>query len=157
MSHRSKWYESIAKEADDLLREVLQVPETHEIFFFGGGGTAAFSAVPFNLLGDKTSANHLVTGSWSDGARAEAAKLCNVNLVGKPEKFNTIPDPESWNIEKDAAYFSYCDNETIYGVEFKDFPFDKIPEGMPLVADMSSNFLSKKIDVSKYGVIYVAA
>ena len=83
--------------------------------------------------------------------------LANINLVGKPEKYTTIPDPKTWNIDKDGAYFAYCDNETIYGVEFKDFPFELIPEEMPLVGDMSSNFLTKPVDVSKYGVIFAAA
>lgn len=157
MSHRSKWYDSIAKEADDLFRDIFGVPETHEVFFFGGGATPQFSAVPLNLLGDKTTANQLVTGSWSDGAYKDSSKITNINLVAKPEAYNCIPDPKTWKIDPAGAYFSYCDNETIYGVEFKQFPFEEIPEDMPIVADMSSNILSKPVDVSKYAVIYAAA
>lgn len=106
----------------------------------------------------------MTTGAWSEAAIKEAKKIC---VPGPHEvwpesasKFTTIPDPDKWHINKDAGYFHYCDNETIHGVEFPgstSFPFDVIPEGMPLVCDMSSNFCSRPVNWEKYAVVYAGA
>jgi phosphoserine aminotransferase len=110
------------------------------------------------LLGEKTKANYLTTGAWSEAAIKEAKKFCTPVEVwpDSGSKFSTLPDPSTWNIDKDAAYFHYCDNETIHGVEFQDFPYDLLGD-MPLVSDMSSNFCSRPISWEKYGVVYAGA
>ena len=114
-----------------------------------------------NLFGDEEGpkANYLTTGTWTQGAIGEAKKYGNINEVAnnKELKYTTVADPADWKIEADAKYFHYCDNETIQGFEFNEFPFEKVPEGQVLVCDMSSNFCSKKIDWSKYGVVYAGA
>mmetsp|Transcript_40199 Transcript_40199/g.29643 ORF Transcript_40199/g.29643 Transcript_40199/m.29643 type:complete len:109 (+) Transcript_40199:248-574(+) len=108
----------------------MHVPDDYQVFFFQGGASLQFSAIPLNLLRDKTKANYLVTGSWGAEAAAEAKKYCEVNDVfdlGK--KYTTVPEPEHWKIDPEAAYFHFCDNETIYGVEFQEFPFHLVPPG----------------------------
>ena len=113
------------------------------------------TAIPLNLSRGNSSANYVVTGSWSKLAITDAQKcLDKVTLVTQPEVFNNIPDPSTWTIDKNAAFFYYCENETVFGIEFDEFPYDVVPEGQPLVTDMSANFMSKNIDISKYGVIY---
>ena len=110
--------------------------------------------------GPGQSANYLVTGTWSQGAIAEAKKYCTANVVAdnKGTGYTTVADPSEWNIDPNAKFFHYCDNETIQGFEFSDqFPFDKVPAGQTLVCDMSSNFLTQPIDWSKYGVVYAGA
>ena len=114
-----------------------------------------------NLLGDKTKANYLTTGAWSQSAIAEAKKFCEPNEVwpDSKNKFNTIPDSSTWNIDHDAAYFHYCENETIHGVEFpasSSFPFSQLA-GQTVVCDMSSNMCSRPVDWDKYGVVYAGA
>jgi len=113
-----------------------------------------------NLLGTKETANYLNTGNWSTKAIEEAAKYCRPHEVatGKATKFTTVPDPSTWNIDPEGAYFHYCANETIHGVEFEltQEMVDRIGN-MPIIADMSSNFLSKPIDVAKHAVIYAGA
>jgi phosphoserine aminotransferase len=117
-----------------------------------------FSAIPYNLLRGKAKTNYITTGAWSVAAIAEAKKISNAVEAWPESKgtFTTIPDPETWIIDKDAAYFHYCDNETIHGVEFKDFPFAKIGE-TTLVCDMSSNFCTRAVDWEKYGVVYAGS
>lgn len=103
-------------------------------------------------------ANYLVTGVWSEAAAAEAKKFGTVVEVSEKAKvFQGLPDPAKWTVAEDADYFHYCENETVHGVEVLDFPFDKVPKGMTIVCDMSSNFCSKEIDWSKYGVVYAGA
>lgn len=114
-----------------------------------------FSAIPLNLMKTHKKANYLVTGAWSEAAAQEAAKFGTVNLVTPKSKvFQGMPDPATWKVAEDADYFHYCMNETVHGVEIHEFPFDKIPQGMTVVCDMSSNFCSREIDWTKYGVVY---
>lgn len=131
MSHRGKSFVEIAEGARDGLRKLLEVPDSHQIFFFQGGATLQFSAIVYNLVHDGKSPNYLTTGSWSEAARNEAKKCTKVpiNEVASniPNKYAWISEPEEWKINADASYFHYCDNETIQGFEFHDFPFDKIP------------------------------
>ena len=117
-----------------------------------GGGTGQFSAVCMNLIGRTGAADYVVSGSWSAKAYKEAQKFGSINLVyPKPEKFTTIVDQKDWKLNPNASYVYYCDNETVDGVEF-----NFIPEtgDVPLVCDMSSNFMSRPVDVSKFGVIF---
>lgn len=111
-----------------------------------GGGTAQFAAVCMNLMGKTGKADYLVTGSWSAKAAKEAEKYGKVNLVvPKPSKYTGVPDPSSWNLSSNASYFYYCENETVHGIEFGFVPDVKVP----IVCDMSSNALSRPIDVKK--------
>ncbi len=161
MSHRGKPFQEIAETAKANLRKLLEIPEDYTIFFFQGGASQQFSAICQNLLGDnaEASANYLTTGTWSESAVKEAKKYCNANEVANniKDKYAFIKPAEEWNIKQDATYFHYCDNETIQGFEFTDFPFHVIPEKQLVVCDMSSNFCSKKIDWSKYDVVYAGA
>jgi phosphoserine aminotransferase len=161
MSHRGKDYVAIAEGARDSLRKLLEIPDTHQIFFFQGGACMQFAAIPFNLSHDGLGANYLTTGTWSETAIKEAQKVCKDPFTeiatNIPNSFAWISEPEEWNIRPDAAYFHYCDNETIQGFEWHDFPFDKVPENQILVCDMSSNFCSRPVDWSKFGVVYAGA
>ena len=120
MSHRSKEFIEISEQAEKDFRDLMSVPKNYKIFFFQGGASTQFSAIPYNLLRGNDKANYLTSGAWSQGAIAEAKKLCTANEVwpDSGNKFTTLPDVANWNIDKDAAYFHYCDNETIHGVEF---------------------------------------
>ena len=156
MSHRGKEYMSIAAEAEADLREIMAIPDNYKVLFLQGGASSQFAAIPLNLLRGKDSADYVNTGAWSKKAIAEANRYCSVNVVSSTEdtKFTTVRPYESWDTNPDAAYLHYTPNETIAGVEF---PF--IPEtgDIPLVADMSSNILSRPMDVSKFGMIYAGA
>jgi len=161
MSHRSKEYIAVAEKATSDLTKLLLVPDNYKILFVHGGGRGQFSAVPLNLSKDGDSADHLVTGSWSKGAVAEANNFLSANVVTQNDTLHaegkrivTVPDQRSWKLDDKAAYFHYCPNETVEGVEI-----DWIPNtgNVPLVADMSSNILSKKIDLNDYGLVYAGA
>ena len=155
MSHRGKAYMSIAEKAEADLREVMGIPSNYKVLFLQGGASSQFAMVPINLLRGNNKADYVLTGQWSKKAISEAKRYCDVSVVSSTEdsKFTTVAPQSSWNTRDDAAYLHYTPNETIVGVEF---PF--IPEtSVPLVADMSSNILSRPIDVSKFGVIYAGA
>lgn len=156
MSHRGKEYMSIAEKATSLLREIMSVPDTHEILFLQGGASSQFAMVPMNLLRGKNKADYINTGAWSKKAIAEAKRYCDVNVAASSESsnFSTVPEQTELNLQADAAYVHYTPNETIGGVEFS-----YIPESgdVPLVADMSSTILSRPVDVSRFGVIYAGA
>ncbi|XP_025082781.1 phosphoserine aminotransferase-like [Pomacea canaliculata] len=157
LSHRSSDFTKILTGAENNLRKLLNIPNNYKVIFLQGGGTGQFSALPLNLLALKPSmsADYVVTGSWSAKAAQEAAKYGKVNLVlPKTKKYTDIPDPSTWTLNPEASYLYYCANETIHGVEFQH-----IPEfcGVPLIADMSSNILTRDIDVSKFGAIFAGA
>ena len=155
MSHRGKDYMSIAAQAEADLREIMDIPSNYKVLFLQGGASSQFAMVPINLLQGKKSADYVLTGQWSKKAVAEGKRFCDVNVVSDTtdSKFTTVEDQAKWSTNSDAAYLHFTPNETIVGVEF---PF--LPEtDVPLVADMSSNILSREIDVSKYGVIYAGA
>lgn len=156
MSHRGKWFKRIAEQAEADLRELLAVPASYKVLFLQGGATAQFAAIPMNLLRGRTRADYLCTGSWSKKAIKEAGKYCEAHLVASSEagNFTRIPARSEWKPSGDAAYFHYTPNETIHGVEFHDVPD---VGDVPLVADMSSNFLSRPVDVSRFGLIYAGA
>eukprot|EP00069_Balaena_mysticetus_P012804 bmy_21856T0 len=157
MSHRSSDFSKIINNTENLVRELLAVPDNYKVIFVQGGGCGQFSAVPLNLIGLKAGrcADYVVTGSWSAKAVEEAKKIGTVNIVHpKLGSYTKIPDPSTWNLSPDASYVYYCANETVHGVEFDFIPDVK---GAVLVCDMSSNFLSKPVDVSKFGVIFAGA
>jgi phosphoserine aminotransferase len=157
ISHRSATFNKIITKAENSVRELLKVPENYKILFLQGGGNGQFSAVPMNLINrnPSKSADYFVTGYWSGRAAEEASKYGTVNLVLPATKsYTTIPPAAEWKLNKDASYIYICDNETIDGVEF-NVPVEC--EGIPLVADCSSNLFSKPIDISKYGVVFAGA
>ncbi|MFU8813957.1 MAG: 3-phosphoserine/phosphohydroxythreonine transaminase [Pseudomonadales bacterium] len=155
MSHRSKEFIAIAEQAEADLRELLAIPDDYQVLFLQGGATTQFAMVPMNLLGERRQADYVNTGAWSVKAIDEARKFCNVNVVasGEAGNFTDIPDPTSWALSADAAYLHLCSNETIGGVQFHEFPDTSVP----LVADMSSDILSRPIDVSRFALIYAGA
>lgn len=156
MSHRGKEYTKINNDAQKDIRELLNVPDNYKILFMQGGGTGVFAAVALNLINRTGEADYAVTGTWSSKAAKEATKYGKVNLVfPKLDKPGSIPDPSTWTFNPNASYFYYCDNETVDGVEFSYVP--QPPNGVPVVADMSSNIMTKKIDVSKFGIIFAGA
>lgn len=156
MSHRGKEFTSIAEQAETDLRELMAIPGNYKVLFLQGGASSQFAMVPLNLLGGKSVADYLNTGSWSKKAIAEAKRYCQVHNAASSEgsKFSTVPRQEELNLTTDAAYLHYTPNETIQGVEF---PYVPDTGAVPLVADMSSTILSRPIDVSRYGLIYAGA
>ena len=156
MSHRGKEYMSIHAEAEADLRTLLGIPANYKVLFLQGGATAQFAMVPMNLLRGKASADYLHTGEWSKKAIKEAKKFGQVNIVASSEdkNFSYAPAFSTWKLDPNAAYVHITSNETIGGVEIFDTPNTG---DVPLVADMSSNILSRPIDVSKYGLIYAGA
>ncbi|KAI5953686.1 SER1 [Candida jiufengensis] len=169
ISHRSKPASAVINDTKQNLRTLLDIPDNYEVFFLQGGGTTAFSVVPYNLIanyakrtGKKGRAAYAVTGTWSSKAVEEANRLgFEADTVVNTKKINygDIPPYSEWDpIKEDTAYLWICDNETVNGNEFFGTPSeDYLPKGVELVADMSSNILSKKIDVSKYGLIMAGA
>jgi phosphoserine aminotransferase len=155
MSHRSKAFVDIAERAEADFRGLLAVPDDYAVLFLQGGATTQFAMVPMNLLGDRTRADYVNTGSWSTKAIKEAKRFCDVNVAASAESdnFSHVPDPATWSLSKDAAYLHLCSNETIGGVQFQEFP--EVP--VPLVADMSSDILSRPVDVSRFALIYAGA
>jgi len=156
MSHRSKTYDGIIKQTEADMRELLGVPENYKVLFLQGGASLQFSMVPMNLLPSGSSADYVVTGSWSKSAVKEAKKLGSVNVAASTEagNFTRVPTQDEYTLDPNAAYVHYTSNETIHGVEF----FDEPEVGSAtLVCDASSNFMSKPIDVAKYGLIYAGA
>jgi len=153
MSHRSKAFDGIIKAAEADLRQLLNIPDNYKVLFVQGGASTQFAAIPLNFTQEGDTVDYIVTGAWSKKAYEEAAKFgLNVNLVAKGDN-KSVPARDSWKLSPDAKYVHYCDNETIGGVEFQSPP----DVDVPLIADMSSDFLSKPVDVSKYGMIYAGA
>jgi phosphoserine aminotransferase len=156
MSHRGKEFMGIAAQAEADVRELMGVPKNYKVLFLQGGAHLQFSMIPLNLLRGKLSADYVNTGIWSKKAIDEAKKFCYVNEVASNADKNAsyVPEFKNWKLDKDAAYLHYVVNETIGGVEFNWVP--KLGE-VPLVADMSSNILSRPYDVSQFGLIYAGA
>ena len=153
MSHRGKEFMAIAEAMKNDLIELMAIPTNYQVLFLQGGATAQFAMIPQNILNGKAKACYVNTGAWSTKAIKEASKYCEVNVAASSEDtaFTTIPSDEQWAVDSEAAYLHYTANETIHGVEFGDVPDAK---GLPLVCDMSSNILSRPVDVSRYGIIY---
>jgi phosphoserine aminotransferase len=156
MSHRGKEFIAIHAEAEALLRKLMAVPANYRVLFMQGGALGENAIVPLNMLRGKKSADYIDTGEWSKKSIKEAQKYCSVNVAasGKDSGYTAIPPREGWRLDRDAAYVHICSNETIGGVQFH---FTPDVGDVPLVADMSSDILSRVIDVSKYGLIYAGA
>ena len=156
MSHRGKEYMSIHEQAERDLRALMGIPSNYKVLFLQGGATLQFAMVPINLMRGKAGADYVHTGEWSKKAIKEAKLFGTVNVAASSEdrNFTYVPAQASWKRSPDAAYLHYCANETIGGVEFGWVPD---PGDVPLVADVSSNFLSRPLDVSKFGLVYGGA
>ena len=152
MSHRSKAFETIIKEAEADLRELMNIPDNYKVLFLQGGASQQFAMIPMNLMKNKV-ADYIVTGQWAKKAWQEASKYGKANKIAssEDETFSYIPDCSDLPISEDADYVYICENNTIYGTKFKTLPNTK---GKTLVADVPSCFLSEPVDVSKYGIIY---
>jgi len=156
ISHRGKDFIAMAQESERDLRTLLQIPQNYKVLFLQGGATQHFAQIPMNFARRDQTADYVLTGHWGEKAVKEAKPLVRVRIAasGAEGNFTSIPLRTVWNLDAQAAYVHYTPNETIHGVEFQDIP--DVGE-VPLVADMSSDILSRPIDVSKFGVIYAGA
>eukprot|EP00178_Gracilaria_changii_P000018 TRINITY_DN0_c1_g5_i1.p1 TRINITY_DN0_c1_g5~~TRINITY_DN0_c1_g5_i1.p1 ORF type:complete len:339 (-),score=78.62 TRINITY_DN0_c1_g5_i1:728-1744(-) len=159
MSHRDAGgpVQNAISSATDKLRVMLDVPSNYHILFLQGGAHGQFAAVALNLLGDKSSADYVNTGYWSQRAMSEASKYCTVRMAydGAKDSYQRIAPVSEWDISADSAYVHICANETIHGLEFVEDP--TLPPDAPvLVGDFTSTLLSRRINVSKYGCIYAS-
>lgn len=156
MSHRSDAFIDIAARAERDLRDLLAIPDAYAVLFLQGGATLQFAMAPLNLLRGKDRADYFRTGLWSEKAVAEAERLCRVNLAvdTKVDGYRLLPAPGAWRLDPSAAFVHYTSNETIHGVQFHTTPETG---GVPLVCDMSSDILSRPVEVVRYGVIYAGA
>jgi phosphoserine aminotransferase len=156
VSHRSKAFKGVATDLESSLRELLAIPSGYKVIFLQGGATAQFAGIPLNLAAADATVDYLNTGAWSKKALGEAKRYCKVNVAADEAAsgYNTVPAPGSLKLTAGAAYVHYTPNETIGGVEF-----GYVPQvgAVPLVADFSSTFLSRPIDVSRFGLIYAGA
>jgi len=155
MSHRSKTFDSIIKDAERLMKEVMGIPDGYKVLFFQGGATLQFAAIPLNLLPDGASADYVNTGAWSKKAIAEAKKLGKtVNVLASSEDKNFSYIPTGYSVSPDTIYLHITSNNTIAGTQFQAYPDSG---SVPLICDMSSDINSRKIDVSQFDLIYAGA
>ncbi len=152
MSHRSKVFEEIIHDAENDLRELMNIPDNYKVLFLQGGASQQFAMIPMNLMKNGV-ADYIITGQWAKKAYQEACIYGKANAIASSadKTFSYIPDCSDLPISEDADYVYICENNTIYGTKFKALPNTK---GKTLVADVSSCFLSEPVDVSKYGIIY---
>ena len=152
MSHRSKAYQTIIDEAEQDLRDLMNIPDNYKVLFLQGGASQQFAMIPMNLMKNGV-ADYIITGQWAKKAYEEAKKYGKANAVASSadKTFSYIPDCSNLEISEDADYVYICENNTIYGTKFWELPNTK---GKLLVSDVSSCFLSGPVDVSKYGIIY---
>jgi phosphoserine aminotransferase len=156
ISHRSKAFEDILRQAEVNLRELLNVPTDYAVLFLQGGARLQFSAIPLNLAGEGKSFDYIVTGSWSKYAAQEAAKFGELRIAwdDKATNFDRLPGAADVKLNPQAAFVYYASNETIQGVQFATEP---AVGSLPLVCDASSDFLSRPLDIRKYGILYACA
>jgi phosphoserine aminotransferase len=155
MSHRSKEFMAVAEDAESLLRELMEIPDNYKVLFLQGGASSQFFMIPMNLLGKGKKATYLNTGTWSKKAIKEAKLFGDIDVAYSSEEstFNRVPTQDEYTVAEDSEYLYFVSNNTIYGTQFPAFPeTDKM-----LIADMSSDILSRQIDVSKFGIIFAGA
>ncbi|GAB6147056.1 3-phosphoserine/phosphohydroxythreonine transaminase [Desulfocicer niacini] len=155
MSHRSKEFMAIAETTEALLRELMEIPNNYKVLFLQGGASSQFFMVPMNLLGPGKKATFLNTGTWTKKAIKEAQLFGEVDVAFSSESttFNRVPTPDEYRVDPEAEYLYLCSNNTIYGTQYKAFPeTDKM-----MVCDVSSDILSRKVDVSNFGIIFAGA
>jgi phosphoserine aminotransferase len=156
MSHRGKEFIAIHAEAEQLVRELMGVPAGYKVLFMQGGAIGENAIVPMNLIGATGKADYVVTGDWSKKSAGEAKKYGTINIAASGEggKFTSIPTQSEWKLDTGASYVHICSNETIGGVQYHWLPDTG---KVPLVADMSSDIMSRPVDVSRFGLIYAGA
>jgi phosphoserine aminotransferase len=157
ISHRSSTFENIIQQAESNLRQLLGIPDDYAVLMLQGGARLQFSMIPMNLMGEgRRTCDYIVTGSWSKYAALEAPKFGETRVVwdGKAENYSRLPAQSELRLDPKAAYVYYASNETIQGVQFQTEPQTG---SVPLVCDSSSDFLSRPVDISKYGMYYACA
>ncbi|NSL52003.1 3-phosphoserine/phosphohydroxythreonine transaminase [Calidifontibacillus erzurumensis] len=156
LSHRSKEYDAVHQEAKALLCELLNIPENYDVLFLQGGASLQFSMVPMNFLAEGQIANYVLTGSWSEKALKEAKKVGQTHIAAstKESNYRSIPNFDEIQLSENAAYLHITSNNTIFGTQWQDFPSF---ENVDLIADMSSDILSRPIDIEKFALIYAGA
>jgi len=155
MSHRSKEFMAVAADTESMLRELMEIPNNYKVLFLQGGASSQFFMIPMNLLGTGKKATYLNTGTWAKKAIKEAKLFGDIDVAYSSEEqtFNRVPLKDDYTVDADSEYLYFVSNNTIYGTQFPSFPeTDK-----DLIADMSSDILSRKIDVSKFGIIFAGA
>jgi phosphoserine aminotransferase len=155
ISHRSKEFLAVTEEAEANLRELMQIPDNYKVLFLQGGASSQFYMIPMNLLGGRKKATYLNTGTWAKKSIKEAKMFGDIDVAYSSEEtgFNRVPTREEYEIDQDSEYLYYVSNNTIYGTQFPELPVtDKM-----LISDMSSDILSRPVDVSKYGIIFAGA
>lgn len=152
-SHRGGTFEKMYNECLELFRELLDIPETYDVYFLGGGATLQFAMIPMNFLRPGTVADYIKSGTWANKAAGDAAYYGDVHIYfdGTESKFTTLPDPASVVPSKNSSYLYLCSNETIGGIEWQSFPNTG---EVPLIADMSSDIFSRPIDIQNFAMIY---
>lgn len=156
LNHRGKYFPKIMHESEQDLRDLLNIPDNYHVLFLHGGGRLQFSMIPMNFSAEGQVPDYFNTGLWSKIAISEAMNFCNVNQVvnTENESYKLIPESTDWNLNSAAPYVHIVDNETVDGVEFSSTPD---VGDVPLISDMSSNILSRPIDVEKYAMVYACA
>ncbi len=155
LSHRSREFMAVADTTEKLLRELMEIPDNYKVLFLQGGASSQFFMIPMNLLGKGKKASYLNTGTWSKKAIKEARLFGEIEVAFSSEEqtFNRVPTPDEYSISPDSEYLYFVSNNTIYGTQFPTFPVT----GKVLISDMSSDILSRKIDVSQFGIIFAGA
>jgi len=155
-SHRSREYDEVHNGAVTVIRDLLRIPENYHVLFLGGGATLQFGMIPMNFLHNGRTCDFTLTGQWSKKAYADAKLYCDVNVVydGSPGKFTELPEASSLKCSEGSAYLHITSNETVQGVQWQEWPDTG---GIPLIADMSSDIMSRPLPVEKFGMIYAGA
>ncbi len=155
LSHRSKEFMAVAEETEGLIRELLQVPDNYKVLFLQGGASSQFYMIPMNLMGPGKKATYLNTGTWSKKAIKEAKLFGDIKVAYSSEEstFNRVPADDEYSVDPDSEYLYFVTNNTIYGTQFAGMP----KSDTMLVADMSSDILSRPVDVSRFGIIFAGA
>lgn len=155
LSHRSKEYEKVHQKAATLLKELLHIPEDYDILFTQGGASLQFSAIPLNFLSQGKTANYSLSGSWSEKALKEAEKIGSTHVASTAKNTDYTTIPSQLALSEEAAYLHLTSNNTIFGTQWREFP--SLPSYIPLIADMSSDILSRAINVKDFSLIYAGA
>ncbi len=155
MSHRSKEFMAVATEAEALIRELMAIPDHYKVLFLQGGASSQFFMIPMNLLGGNKRATYLNTGAWSGKAIKEARLFGEIDVAysSQEAKFNRVPKDDEYTVHPDSEYLYFVSNNTIYGTQFPTFPDTRTM----LIADMSSDILSRPVDVNRFGLIFAGA
>ena len=153
IGHRTSLFQKLLNDLEQKLRQLMTIPQNYKVLFLAGGGQGHFSFIPMNLTKHNHDTDYLITGIWSERAAKFAKRYSNVNIVTTPSN-STILDKTTWQLNPNAAYAYYCQNETINGIQFNEIPNTG---KVPLVVDMTSSILSEAIDVTQFGIIFASA